>query len=309
MSTNEFTTVRNINSWKELVEVESQYAEPTEEWVFRGESREWDPPLQSTLERLEQPAAGAAWSRSALEIQFFNDFKRSFRIHTPIEVSQATNDDVLYWLSLMRHFGTPTRLVDFSYSLFIATFFALEGQRKEDAVVWLISKTWLTRYNVKQMMTHDGEAFCIDWGDRKPSAFRRIFWDPATPYTGAFPVNPDAHHQRLHLQQGLFLCPVRAEESFEDNLKAYSGWQQKVLKLRIKPDIREEMLLKLHRAGTNHELLFPGLDGFAQGLQSKTPVIQSNLLKLSASGARVATDQQGRFEWQKYYDAYCKHLP
>src|SRR6202040_755768 len=105
-------------------------------------------------------------------------------------------------------------------------------------------------------------------------------------YTGVFPVNPATSHQRLHLQQGLFLSPVDIEKSFSDNLTSYKGYEDKVLKLLVRRDCRDSILLKLHRAGTNRELLLPGLDGFAQGLQSRTPIIYSNLEKLGDTGAR-----------------------
>jgi hypothetical protein len=310
MDDKDFRSAGVVTNWQDLVEEEKKYSDTSEEWVFRGDSV--DRPLQSTLERVKTTAPGI--STRKLESELFSAFKRSFRIHTSQE--SRPDDDVLYWLSLMRHFGTPTRLLDFTYSLFIATFFALERQERAEAVVWLISKTWLTRPNVKSMFEKGadingksitGPDFCKLWGNRDAAAFRAIFWDQNTRYQGVFPVNPAASHQRLHLQQGLFLCPVDVEKSFSDNLRDVNDqYREKVLRLLIKRECRDEILLKLHRAGTNRELLFPGLDGFAQGLQSRTPIIYSNLEELGKSGARVATDDNGEFRWSEYYDKYCK---
>jgi hypothetical protein len=310
MYSENFKTAGVVSNWQGLVEAENKYSDTNEEWIFRGDS--CDRPLQSTLERLRTTATGPINLRR-LERQLFNDFKRSFQIHSPSQQSPA--DDVLYWLSLMRHFGTPTRLLDFTYSLFIATFFALERQEAGDAVVWLVSKTWLTKPNVKAMFeigaeidgkTVAGEAFCSLWGQRASMAFQKVFWNSNTPYTGVFPVNPATSHRRLHLQQGLFLCPVDVERSFSANLRDYTGHEDRVLKLLIRRQCREDILLKLHRAGTNRDLLFPGLDGFALGLQSRTPIIYSNLEKLGVTGARVATNDKGEFLFGEYYDKYCK---
>ncbi len=311
MNSEDFKTAATVTKWQDLIDAENKYSDTKEEWIFRGDS--CVRPLRSTLERLQTLATESINMRK-LERQLFNDFKRSFRIHAAGQQSHA-DDDVLHWLSLMRHFGTPTRLLDFTYSLFIATFFALEKQKEADAVVWLISKTWLTRPNVKSMFekgaTIDGkrikgERFCKLWGSRDAVAFKAIFWDVNSPYKGVFPVNPAASHQRLHLQQGLFLCPVNVDKSFSDNLKDLDGYENKVLKLLIRPACRDEVLLKLHRAGTNRELLFPGLDGFAQGLESLTPMIYSNLEELGKKGARIATDDKGEFLFAKYYEKYCK---
>lgn len=308
----DFKTISTIGTWEQLVEIENRYTNPSEEWVFRGDSCER--PLHSTLERLRKSQVDGSSNIRKLERELFGDFRRSFRIHASTQETQAKEDDVLYWLSLMRHLGTPTRFLDFTYSLFIAAFFALEKQKQSHAaVIWLVSKTWLTKHNVKAMFETrseingelSGEALCKSWGHREPAAFDAIIWNASSPFKGVFPVNPLAYHQRLHLQQGLFLCPVNVEKSFSDNLRAYDGHSDKVLKLLIRPDRRNQILLKLHRAGTNRELLFPGLDGFAQGLESKTPAIHSNLEELSANGARVKTDDTGEFLWSEYYKNYC----
>ena len=154
--------------------------------------------------------------------------------------------------------------------------------------------------------TVKGEQFCKLWGKRTSQAFDRVFWDSNSPYEGVFPVNPAASHQKLHLQQGLFLCPVKVGKSFSDNLRDLSGHEKKVLKLFIRRDCRDDILLKLHRAGTNRELLFPGLDGFAQGLESRTPIIHFNLEKLSKNRARIPTNENGEFLFGEYYHKYCK---
>src|SRR5581483_2367331 len=281
-----------------------------EEWVFRGDS--CDRPLQSTLERLRPAEMQPPIDIRELEYHFYRDFKRTFPIHASRMPEFLTRDDTTpYWLSLMRHFGVPTRLLDFSYSLFMATFFALERQKtsdeKDEAVVWVISKTWLTKKNVKAMFKNGGETFCVEWGKRTTEAFEKIFWDKASPYSpGVFPVNAASNHQRLHLQQGLFLCPVSIERSFSENLTADQDYTGKVLKLLINRSCRAEVLLKLHRCGISRELLFPGLDGYAQGLQSRTPVLYSHLKKLEENGARVSINDRGDFLWKDYYDKYCK---
>ena len=44
--------------------------------------------------------------------------------------------DICEWLSLMRHYGAPTRVVDFTESPFIALHFAVSGQSKTNFSVW-----------------------------------------------------------------------------------------------------------------------------------------------------------------------------
>ena len=46
-------------------------------------------------------------------------------------------EDDFQWLALMQHHGAPTRLLDFTWSPYVAAFLALE-RAVDDAAVWAI---------------------------------------------------------------------------------------------------------------------------------------------------------------------------
>src|SRR5216684_3693164 len=46
--------------------------------------------------------------------------------------------DSFHWLALMQHHGAPTRLLDFTWSPYVAAFFALE-RATSDAAIWAIN--------------------------------------------------------------------------------------------------------------------------------------------------------------------------
>src|SRR5690606_29165357 len=59
-------------------------------------------------------------------------------------------DNVLEWLALMRHHGSPTRLLDFTKSPYVAAFFAVSKAARDDsAAIWAI--------NAKALKTHAAE--------------------------------------------------------------------------------------------------------------------------------------------------------
>jgi hypothetical protein len=108
------------------------------DWIFRGQrNAKWR--LQSSLERAAahyQPA-----DKADVEKFFIFQFKR--RAHNYLSPSLLPKDerDTPEWLALMQHHGAPTRLLDFTKSPYIATFFAIE-ESDSDCAVWAIDKHW-----------------------------------------------------------------------------------------------------------------------------------------------------------------------
>ena len=102
-------------------------------WAFRGQSdSKW--PMFSSLSRyfINFQISQKAWP--TLEARVLRILKRKshlFLEHLPAE------DDAFEWLGLMQHHGTPTRLLDFTWSPYVAAFFALE-RATSDAAVWAV---------------------------------------------------------------------------------------------------------------------------------------------------------------------------
>ena len=89
-------------------------------FVFRGQSdAAWG--LQSTLER----TLGGTWNaQSARKFEDYSldVFKSKYHIYSGTEHLPKSK---LSWLSVMQHYGVPTRLIDFTTSPYIALYFAL----------------------------------------------------------------------------------------------------------------------------------------------------------------------------------------
>ena len=311
-------TYKTVRNWSELIGIEDEFSTSKEEWVFRGETKRRTP--KTTLQRICEEFHFGPEDVPGLEGKLIVDFIRNYPIHSPAVVV-PDDDDTIFWLSLMRHYGTPTRLLDFTYSFFIATFFATEKSSEsaapnlepdgslppqEPSAVWAVNKSWLTRHSSVLMNDIGGIELCTDWGNRKGSAFRTIFWNQNPAIKAVFPVNPYTFHERLHLQQGLFLCPGSLSLSFEGNLLSLRDYRENVRLILLESSCRIEILSKLHRAGLNRELLFPGMDGFAKSLGTTTPLSFRDQKRLSESGGRVPTDSNGKFLWKEYLERMRK---
>lgn len=46
--------------------------------------------------------------------------------------------EFIEWLSIMQHFGAPTRLLDFSQSMYVALFMAMDNSFYDNFSIWCI---------------------------------------------------------------------------------------------------------------------------------------------------------------------------
>ena len=104
-----------VTSWMDLVRKESKFNHNADEGASRGQNKDDYP--ANTLERLCDFIGVAGNNIIDLEIKLIRDFARSYHLYGKQVAPQKGN--TLEWLSLLRHYGAPTRLVDFTYSFFL----------------------------------------------------------------------------------------------------------------------------------------------------------------------------------------------
>jgi FRG domain len=91
--------------------------------VFRGHEREYN--LKPSIERAVEQTGKMQWS--ALELMVLNEFQCKARLHLdPADLPSI--EQKLSWLAVMQHYGVPTRLLDFTFSPFVAMYFALRNR-------------------------------------------------------------------------------------------------------------------------------------------------------------------------------------
>src|SRR5713226_3402618 len=170
-----------------------------EEWLFRGQiCSKWT--FQTSLERaiisfgtatkripnksdadyenklavLHREILGAGlenYNVSNLEKGLLRRFMRQSHHYV---TTLPSEENVMEWLALMQHYGAPTCLLDWTHSLFVAVYFAVE-QADSECAVWALNLKWVERtiYDVLDKVA--SEALKEDRNVTKKETFKQVF--------------------------------------------------------------------------------------------------------------------------------------
>ena len=118
-----------IYSWSELINF---FRRLTGNWIFRGQ-----PDSKYSLTTSLERAIGDLRQSELMEEQLFREFQR--RAHHYFKSDDEPRTD-FEWFSLMQHNSVPTRLLDWTRSPYIASYFALDQER--NGAIWAIDFDW-----------------------------------------------------------------------------------------------------------------------------------------------------------------------
>ncbi|MGD2095147.1 MAG: FRG domain-containing protein [Phycisphaerales bacterium] len=299
MSTEEnFWDEKEIKNWSDVKELEEvlfpprrdsektdqqNSKKPKKKWVFRAEKV--DQELKTNLEeKFDLNGVTDGDEKRKEERGIIRRFQRKAALYLEREPDK---DDILEWLAIMRHHEAPTRLLDWTYSFYIAVYFALA--KNKEGVVWALDASTINtpkpiKEKIKNRESYQRYEYLEKYfqeksdilGIRKEGdklidlAIASYLIEHQFPCV--YPVNPFRSNKRLSVQQGLFLMPGDITKSFAENLIETFGdfeeTRKHLWRIRITPDTedRNEILEKLKDMNISNEALFPGLDGFAKSV-------------------------------------------
>jgi hypothetical protein len=246
-------------SWLHLQELlfadswHARLARHRSDFAFRGEAST-DGKLTTSLQRL-------GGDFGAVERYLL----RSFRKYA--QRSAVPEDTVWHWLALAKHHGLATRLLDWTYSPYVALHFATAHPADfgTDGLIWMVDFVKVNRrlpQSLRAALELEGmNAMSADLlfdAARTLAEFDRIGDDFVVFF------EPPALDERIVNQYALFsLMPsprARMDEWLERNPDLT---RRIVLPAALKWEVRD----KLDQANVTERVLFPGLDGLATWLK------------------------------------------
>jgi hypothetical protein len=258
---------RRITDMGELIR---QLNELPNHYIFRGQANaDWG--LQSSLER----TIGEAWSKeNAKRFEDFSllQFQSKFHLY---DHENTSPDTKLAWLSIMQHYGVPTRLVDFTESPYVAMYFALESyapHSKNDFSIYAIDYTATMEHSLAAIKERDST-----FSETRDSLHRkrdRVFEDIVDRffYDILWITEPKQMNTRLDRQAGSFLLSGNAGKKIEAILEANTYRDVSMIKFRVDHSLYSPAFALLRKVNITSKSLYGNLDGLARAIRMEMQV-------------------------------------
>ncbi len=253
--------VTHIKSWSDFTSTAETFCAelPWESpFLFRGQSKaKWS--LRPTLLREMQQTGCSSTDGKRLEKKALDAFKE--HAHQMMDARYILPDGgSLAWLTLMQHHGVPTRLLDWTRSLYVALYFAVCDDWQCAGAVWA-----LDRVKTTQAME---EEFHLELGKLDAKQIGCLF-DDRDKDSIILCGTRGKPTQRMSAQQGSFtICTditcdhAKALESTSGAEKLIGAWTKYVVPCAKKP----EFLRHLRAMNITAATLFSGVDGLGRSV-------------------------------------------
>ena len=221
-------------------------------FVFRG-MKDVSLELGFSLSRLGPEAP-------RLEVPMLRTFRRYAR-----RLANIDDDSVWSWLSVAQHHGLPTRLLDWTFSPYVALHFMTEDGAcfEKDGVVWAVdyvgARTQLPP-RLAAVLDEDGaNVFTTEMLARGAATLKDL--DSLGEEFVVF-LEPPSLDDRIVSQNALF--------SLSPHKTKMTSWLERhpelVRKIVVPAELKWEVRDRLDQANVTERTLYPGLDGLSRWL-------------------------------------------
>ena len=236
-------------------------------WIFRGLSNA-NYELCSSIERIYPDATGTLLEM--IESHLLMAFDTNAHNYTELKKLPRKT---LERHAILQHYGAPTRLVDWTYSPYIAAYFAFENRQIKDdqeVCIWAMDMNILQNFAYAELLKIKDKFRDASFLDTMRPVIRPQDYFSLISESGLnliLSYKPDMQFQRMTQQQGLFLFQNSTNHSFMEGLANIDApdFCYKI-KISCKAGMRLEVLRSLQYMGINSSTIYPGFEGFVRSL-------------------------------------------
>lgn len=281
-----------ISEWNELFLLNQKYMS---NFIFRGQGNSnWQ--LKTSLERLIENHHPSPLRDDFLayiyETEMLKEFKWKYPSYEKNLIPQE--DEYIEWLSIMQHYGSPTRMLDFTYSMYVALFMAMDNVFSEEYSLWCLNLNVLKAPIFDEFMRQNNTKVAV--GDELEE-FSYYLANNSIQKRNKYlekdfllPVKPHLCNERISRQQGLFVIPSNISVSLDNILHIYYDENShlvvdinnlieysnkyfsnqsaiSILKINIAKEHKLRLTKALYQMNITSETMYPGLQGLAQSVR------------------------------------------
>jgi len=177
-------------------------------------------------------------------------------------------ESVWYWLSLGQHHGLPTRVLDWTWSPFVAMHFATADTERfdVDGVIWCVdfvrAHALLPRRLRQTLAREDAISFTVEMLSSAAPSLPEL----EALSRGEFVIffEPPSLDERIVNQFALFSVLSNPTRAFDEWISRRPDLARRIV---IPAGLKAEVRDKLDEANVTERVLFPGLDGLSAWLK------------------------------------------
>jgi len=267
--------IDNIDIFKKIISNQNNY-------IFRGQNDvNWK--LKTRLDRILLKTNKTTMDKTYIEMNILEKMKKNAKIYLDVI---PDDKDHYSWFSLIQHYGGPTRLIDFTYSPYIALFFAIDGcDMKSNIALWAINTRILWKKIASYFNLTYPDNFIKNYCYKTTDIFNKYIFDKnQKKMNSILLLEQRTNHERIAVQQGLFLTSLDNHQDFfeclknilnidnlnnenkiseinQDDLIKYS-----LIEYVVNNNYINELVKELKMMNISSESLFPGFEGFIRSI-------------------------------------------
>jgi hypothetical protein len=263
--------VARITNIQHVVEIATTL---TQSW-FRGHDRAFG---ELTPRIFRPPFSDEAYRqfRPDIELEFIEEFKRdapTLAVGYPL----PPDDDHLGWLYLMRHYGAPTRLLDWTKSALIALWFAVTEHQKEDGELWALYPKRLNEkagagFGMPIVGTNPAIQFLVQepyWHGPREQLAKSL--SIKAPIRTPIAFEPKRSFARMVVQSSAFT--IHPWPTTGNTIPDLLTEKQYLTRWIVPADMKRVLQDNLIALGITHVTLFPDFEGLSKRLIDSARVI------------------------------------